>query len=152
MQLPGRNHRGLQETVTQWWLSDLSHINLPSPTRAELSPAVFTLPLSLSSALTVISSAIWSIASQMKNGLRVTNLFTSSQKDVCVRSPQRLAVFLLGWEQPLAPAAVCLGKAESIQDKLSFTFYRVHLAGCRLHWSLSNVPMTLAKTQKIRCY
>lgn len=84
MQLPGRNHRDLQETVTQWWLSDLSHINLPSPTRAELSSAVFTLPLSLSSALTAISSAIWSIASQMKNGLRVTNLFTSSQKDVCV--------------------------------------------------------------------
>lgn len=39
----------------------------------------------------------------------------------------------LGWAQPLALAAVCLGKAESIQDKLSFTFYRVHLACCRLH-------------------
>lgn len=51
-----------------------------------------------------------------------------------------------GWEQPLALAAVCLSKAESIQNKLSFTFYRVHLACCRLHWSLSNVPMTLAKS------
>lgn len=159
VQLPVRNHRDLQETVTQSWLSDLSHMNSPPLAHAELSSALFTLPLSLSSALRVISSAIWSIASPMKNALQVTNLFTSSQKDVCVQHrgglesvSNAVSAAGLGWEQPLALAAVCLGKAESIQDKLSFTFYRVHLACCRLHWSLSNVLMTLAKTAKIRCY
>lgn len=162
MQLPVRNHRDLQETVTQSWLSDLSHMNSPPLAHAELSSALFTLPLSLSSALRVISSAIWSIASPMKNALRVTNLFTSSQEDVCVcvfsteggleSVSNAVSAAGLGWEQPLALAAVCLGKAESIQDKLSFTFYRVHLACCRMHWSLSNVLMTLAKTAKIRCY
>lgn len=76
-------NRDLQETVTQEWFffpTDLSHINLPPLTRVEPSSAVFTLPLSLTSALRAISSAIWSIASQIKNALRVTNLITSNQK------------------------------------------------------------------------
>lgn len=76
-------YRGLQKK--QWLNSDFfstdrSHINLPPLTHVELFSAVFTLPLSLTSALRVISSAIWSIASQIKNSLRMTNLITSSQK------------------------------------------------------------------------
>lgn len=79
------HNRDFQETQ---WLNtdaqiistDLSHINLPPVTHVELSSAVFTLPLSFTSALRVISSAICSIASQIKNALRMTNLITSSQK------------------------------------------------------------------------
>lgn len=94
-QLPVRNRRDWQETVSQWWLSDLSHMNSPRLARAELSSAVFTLPLSLSSALRVISSAVCSIASPMKNAPRVTNLLTWSQKDVCVEQRGGLESALL---------------------------------------------------------
>lgn len=79
------HNKDLQEA--QWlnsdaqiFSTDLSHINLPPLAHVELSSAVFTLPLSFWSALRVISSAIWSIASQIKNALRMTNLITPSQK------------------------------------------------------------------------
>ena len=62
--------------------TDVSHINLPPLAHVELSSESFALPLSFTSALRVISSAIWSIASQIKNALLVTNLIISSQKYV----------------------------------------------------------------------
>lgn len=133
VQLPGRGCRDLQETVTQWWLSDLSHINLPPLTRAELSSAVFTLPLSLSSSLRVISSAIWSIASQMKNALRVTNLFTSSQKDVCVHHRGRLFLWRGSAGSSLSPWLLFVSaklRASRTNYPLHFTESIWPAAGC----------------------
>lgn len=158
------HNRDLQET--QWlnvialiFSTDLSHIDLPPLTQLGLFSAVFTLPLSFRSALRVISSAIWSIASQTENVLSMTNLITSSQKYEAAHNcgqwestsntvlPQlgvlihssglRIRFSRSGLPHSLlvlaVEAAVYLGKAESTQDKLSFTLHRVHLACCLLY-------------------
>lgn len=137
--------------------TDVSHINLPPLAHVELSSAALALPLSFTSALGVISSAIWSIASQIKNALLVTNLITSSQKYVasqklrptelmsnpelpqlCVFNtfPALRIMFSRSGLRLLAlaeEAAVYLGEAESIPCKFSFSWHRVHLACCLLY-------------------
>lgn len=150
--------------------TDLS--NLPPPTHAALSPAVFTLSLSFTSDLRVISSAIWSIASQIKNALSMTNLITSSQNyevvkiwgqrelmsnvAQCLRAPvsvwfscSRLPPSLLVLP---VEASVYFGKAESIQGRLSFTLHRVHLACCLLYCKPLQCSSDVGKILEIHCY
>lgn len=65
--------------------AELSHGNLPPLTHAALSGRVWAFLLSFSSALRVVSSAIWSIASHRKKMLRVWQTWLSWTKST-VRS------------------------------------------------------------------